>query len=130
MRRQRIRLGQYRFADARPCFGRKHRPVRVPGGCVEKFQKQGDKTGTGYGQINPGSDSFVYFFTTPAVPAHPAMIKMTFHPMADPRHPQEKDIEFFAAYAGKEEDFQVWSRKVLYDLGRGFGTAVSKQNGK
>jgi hypothetical protein len=96
----------------------------------KKFQKSGDQTGTGYQQINRGADSFVYLFTGPAEPAHPAMIKMTFHPMADLRHPQENDIEFFGAYAGKEEDFLLWSRKIMYDFGRGFGTAVSKKNGE
>ncbi|GGY49388.1 hypothetical protein [Pseudoduganella albidiflava] len=84
-----------------------------------------EKVGNGaYRQINVGADSFIYIFTVPTEPAHPAMIKITLHPMADPRQPQESEIEFFASYAGKETDFDAWSEKVLHDFGRGFATGV------
>lgn len=95
---------------------------------LKSFQQTRDKMGTGYKQINPGSDSYVYVFTTSAEPAHPAMIKITLHPMVNPRSPQDKEVEFFGSYAGKEEDFLAWGRRVTYDLGRGFATGVMKDN--
>lgn len=93
---------------------------------LANFKKSSDKTGTGYGQMHPSSDSFVYLFTTPAEPAHPAMIKITLHPMANPQNPQDGDFEFFASYAGDEAAFTAWSKKVLFDFGRGFATGVMK----
>lgn len=85
------------------------------------FEKVGDGA---YRQINGGADSFIYIFTVPTEPAHPAMIKITLHPMADPRQPQESEIEFFASYAGAEAHFDAWSERVLHDFGRGFATGV------
>jgi hypothetical protein len=133
-------LAIFLFALASSAFGSDHIPLPAEGissaesiiNCeaqvakLKSFQKFGDKAGTGYGQINPGLDSFVYFFTTSAEPAHPAMIKITLHPMADPRQPQESEIEFFASYAGQEADFRAWSKRVLFDFGRGLATGVMK----
>ena len=93
----------------------------------KKFQKSGDGYAHAYARINPAADSFIYFFTTPAERAHPAMVKVTIHPMADPRHPREDDIETFEAFAGKAEDFSAWSFKIGRELGRGFGDAVMKK---
>lgn len=95
---------------------------------LKGFEKFGDKTGTAYRQINPGSDSFLYLFTTPAEPAHPAMLKITLHPMADPRQPKEGEIEFFTSYAGNKTAFLAWSKKVVFDFGRGLATGVMKGN--
>jgi hypothetical protein len=93
----------------------------------KEFQKSGDKYGHAYALINPASDSFIYFFTTPAERAHPAMVKMTIHPMADPRHPREDEIETFGAFAGTAEDFGAWSYRIGRELGRGFAEAVMKK---
>lgn len=93
---------------------------------LENFEKLAAKTETGYRQINVGSDSFVYIFTTPAEPAHPAMLKITLHPMANPRQPQEGDIEFFGSHAGRDAQFRAWSKRVLFDFGRGFANGVMK----
>lgn len=93
----------------------------------KRFQQSGDKYGHSYALINPAADSFIYFFTTPAEPAHPAMVKMTIHPMIDPRHPRDNEIETFGAYAGKAEDFGAWSYRIGRELGRGFGAAVMKK---
>jgi hypothetical protein len=93
----------------------------------KRFQKGGDKDGHAYALINPAADSFIYFFTTPAERAHPAMVKVTIHPMVDPRHPRENEIETFGAYAGKAEDFRAWSYRIGREFGRGFGEAVMKK---
>jgi len=90
----------------------------------KKFQKSGDKYGHAYALINPAADSFIYIFTTPAERAHPAMVKMTIHPMADPRHPKDDDIETYGAFAGKAEDFSAWSYRIGREVGRGFAEAV------
>jgi hypothetical protein len=93
----------------------------------KRFQKRGDKYSHAYTIIKPDADSFIYIFTTPAEPAHPAMVKMTIHPMVDPRHPKENEIEIFGAYAGKAEDFGSWSYRIGREIGRGFGDAVLKK---
>jgi hypothetical protein len=119
----RISLPAEGFSSAESIINCEAQVARLKG-----IQKVRDKTGTGYRQINPGSDSFVYLFTGPAEPAHPAMIKITLHPMANPRQPQEGEVEFFASYAGPEAAFRAWSQKVLYDLGRGFATGVMENH--
>ncbi|MCC2955970.1 hypothetical protein LK542_10130 [Massilia sp. IC2-477] len=93
----------------------------------KRFQRSSDTNGHAYSLISPSADSFIYFFTTPAERAHPAMVKVTIHPMVDPRQPKENDIETFGAYAGKEEDFRAWSYRIGRELGRGFGDAVFKK---
>ena len=93
----------------------------------DKFQQRADKNGQAYALINPSADSFIYFFTTPAEAAHPAMVKVTIHPMVDPRRPRENEIETFGAYAGKEDDFRAWSYRVGRNFGRGFGDAMLKK---
>ncbi|GJJ00096.1 hypothetical protein RugamoR64_06340 [Duganella rhizosphaerae] len=92
---------------------------------LEKYQKKVRKTTNGYTKIDPNSDSFIYVFTTSSEPAHPAMIKITLHRMADVRHPAPSEIETFGSYAGKEKDFLAWGNRVTYELGRGFGDAVN-----
>lgn len=93
----------------------------------KKFQKSSDNYVHAFASINPAADSFIYFFTTSAQPAHPAMVKMTIHPMADPAHPRESEIETFGVYAGKAEDFAAWSYRIGRELGRGFGDGVMKK---
>jgi hypothetical protein len=88
------------------------------------IHKDGDDRGNSYMQMNPGADSFVYFFTGPSEPAHPSMIAVTLHPMRDPLRPQKDEIEFHESYASSEERFIAWRKRVLYDFGRGFAAGA------
>jgi hypothetical protein len=92
---------------------------------LESYQKKVNETANCYTKIDPNADSFIYVFTTPAEPAHPAMIRITLHRMADFRQPAQSEIETFGSYAGKEDDFLAWGSRITYDLGRGFGDAVN-----
>ncbi|GJJ05239.1 hypothetical protein RugamoR64_57770 [Duganella rhizosphaerae] len=95
---------------------------------LASYQKKVSETANGYTKIDPNANSFIYIFTTAAEPAHPAMIRITLHRMADFRHPAPSEIETFGSYAGNESDFLAWGSRVTYDLGRGFGDAVNGSN--
>lgn len=92
---------------------------------LESYQKKVSETTNGYTKIDPNADSFIYIFTTPAEPAHPAMIRITLHRMADFRRPAHNEIEIFGSYAGNETEFLAWGNRVTYEVGRGFGDAVT-----
>ena len=104
--------GQASPASIREC---ESQVAKLPG--VKKVQAA---NGTGYTQINPGSDSFAYLFTSEGEPAHPAMIKVTIHPMRDPLHPQKDEVEFHESYASTEAKYVAWRKRVLFEFGRGF----------
>jgi hypothetical protein len=95
------------------------RVARVPD--IQRFEHD---SGADYAKVDVRGDSFFYSFTGPTEAAHPAMLVITIHPMADPVHPQEHEVEFHGSYAGSEEAFVAWQRRVSYEFGRGFAHGV------
>lgn len=89
---------------------------------IKNIQKAEDTFTKSYTQINPGADSFIYFFTIPSEPAHPAMIKITLHAKLSPTKVQESEIEFYESYASTEESYLAWRKRILFDFGRGYAS--------
>ena len=97
---------------------------------IERIQKTEDNLTKSYAQINNGADSFIYFFTTPNEPAHPAMIKMTLHAKFNPLKLQKDDIEFYESYTSKEELYASWRKRILFDFGQGYAASAFQSANK